>query len=82
MLSHEVLVSINEKITRSYGPDIAQDVTLAMLRRRNPIRKPMAFARGWARGLSRREATRLSKMRTFSDMSQSKQSLLAEILGY
>jgi hypothetical protein len=56
-LPQELLLKINETLTRSHGPDIAHDVVVALLRRRNPIRKPLRWARAYAAGLANRESS-------------------------
>lgn len=78
----ELLVSISRRLARRYGEDIAHDVVIALLRRRNPIRQPEHWAHAYAAGLARRENTRVAKVKVFADIGMARQSMLAEHLGY
>ena len=53
-ISEELLLSITQLLTRSHGPDIAHDVAIALLRRRNPLHSPKRWAFIYAAGLARK----------------------------
>ncbi len=67
-LAEETLLQIAATLTRTHGEDIAHEVVLALLRRRNPILKPFHFARRYAAGLARREIRQQWRFKPLSDL--------------
>ena len=56
-IPEELLLSITQSLTRSHGPDIAHDVAIALLRRRNPLHSPKRWAMVYAVSLARKRAS-------------------------
>lgn len=76
VITEELLVSITQTLTRKYGSDIAHDVAVVILRRRNPLSEPLHWAHRYAAGLAKREILYLAKIKVFSDVPATRQVML------
>lgn len=81
-LPEDQFLSIVDNLSKYYGPDIAHDVAIAILKRRNPLRKPERWAVVYAAGLARRERQRAGKTRVFADLGIHNKHILSEHFGY
>lgn len=78
-LPEDQLLSIVETLTKRYGPDIAHDVAVAILRRRNPVLTPEIWVAAYARCLLRKERQRSSVIRSFVDYPKVEQWLTSAV---